>query len=434
MKNRDTPFSFVYQLYKIHKVPLKTRMIVSGSGSLLHDLGFWVQEQLQAVATSMPAFFKSSYFLKEMLTPLEVPPSAVMFTADCTLMYTNIKTEVALELIGSYLREKSHLLEDCDVDALIDALQLVMNNMIFQFGDLFYRQMTGTAMGEPPAVDWANIYYGLHELKFLDDPIIKPHLKLYKRFVDDVFGIWIPHADPEIDEQHWAYFVNIVNDFHGMEWIFTKRSTRVEFMDLDIELQNGSVVTRVYEKPLALFQYIPPHSAHPPGTAPGLVIGQVLRYYQLCTRESDAQDHMKELYKRLRDRGHTRENLLPLFRKGLHRARKFKELPLEERLAGSNVQSRKQDSVFLILPYHPDDPMSYEIQRLWQSIVAQPYDEQPLSEIRNLQTNTPIGVNRLIIGYKRHRNIGNLLSLRRFDRLPGPSVSSYNLHDGSFPL
>ncbi|EJK55413.1 hypothetical protein THAOC_24858 [Thalassiosira oceanica] len=177
--------------------------------------------------------------------------------------------QVALDLIGNYLRENSNLLEDCDVDALIDALHLVMNNMIFQFGDLFYRQTTGTAMGVPPAVDWANIYVGLHELDFLNNSTIKPHLYFYKRFVDDVFGIWIPYDDPEIDEQLWASFVNIVNSFHDMEWTFSRRSTRVEFMDLGIELHNGSVVTRVYEKPLALYQYIP-HSAHPPGCRAGL--------------------------------------------------------------------------------------------------------------------------------------------------------------------
>lgn len=357
-----------------------------------------------------------------------------MFTADCTSMYTNINTEVALDLIGKYLRDNIDLLEECDVDALIDALHLVMNNMIFQFGDLFYRQTTGTAMGVPPAVDWANIYFGLHEMEFLDNSIFSAHLYFYKRFVDDVFGIWIPHHDPTIDEQLWASFVNIVNGFHNMEWTFSRRSTRVEFMDLDIELHNGSVITRVYEKPLALFQYIPPHSAHPPGCRAGLVIGQVLRYYQLSTRESDAQDQMREFYKRLRARGHTRDELLPLFRKGLHRARTFLELPPEERLTDSKERSRKHDSVFLILPYHPDDPMSYQIQQLWQSLIAQPYDKQPFSEIRSLQTNQPIGVNRLIIGYTRHRNIGNVLSLRRFDRLPGPSVSSYNLHDRSIPL
>lgn len=428
-KNRD-PFSFAYQLYKIHKEQLKTRMIISGSGSLLHDLGFWVQEQLQAVATKMPAFFKSSYILKEMLSPLEIPPGAVMFTADCTSMYTNINTEVALELIGNYLRENEELLE-CDVDVLIDALKLVMNNMIFQFGDLFYRQTTGTAMGVPPAVDWANIYYGLHEMKFLEDSIVKPRLYSYKRFVDDIHGIWIPHEDPETDERHWAHFVQLVNDFHGMEWTFSERDTRVEFMDLDIEIEDGSVVTRVFEKPMALHQYLPPHSAHPPGNTPGLVIGQVLRYHQLSTRESDAQDQMRKLYKRLLARGHTREILLPLFRKGLHRARAFLKLPLDERLADSRVRSRKDDSVFLILPYHPDDPKSYLIQSLWQSVVAQPYDEQPLSEISSLNTSQPIGVNRLIIGYRRHQNIGNLLSLRRFDKLKGPSVSSYNLHNRS---
>lgn len=64
----------------------------------------------------------------------------------------------------------------------------------------------------------------------------------------------------------------------------------------------------------------------------------------------------------MRARGHTREELLLLFRKGLHRARPFLELPPKERLTNSKERSRQHDdnhdNVFLILPSHPDDPMS----------------------------------------------------------------------------
>ena len=162
-------------------------------------------------------------------------------------------SEVALELIENYLRENEELLA-FEVDVLIDALKLVMNNMFFQFGDLFYRQTTRGQLWAYRRWYWANIYYGLHEMKFLEDSIVTQRLYSYKCFVDDIHGIWIPHEDPETDEQ------------------------------------------------------------------------------------------------------------------------------------------------------------------LWQSVVAQPYDDQPLSEILSPNTSQPIGVNRLIIGYRRHQNIGNLLSLRRFDK------------------
>ena len=41
---------------------------------------------------------------------------------------------------------------------------------------VFYRQTKRTAMGMPPAVDWANIYFGLHEMVFLNDSTFNRHL------------------------------------------------------------------------------------------------------------------------------------------------------------------------------------------------------------------------------------------------------------------
>ncbi len=41
------PVPFFYQLYKIHKQPVKTQPVISGYGSLLHSIGHWIDEQLQ---------------------------------------------------------------------------------------------------------------------------------------------------------------------------------------------------------------------------------------------------------------------------------------------------------------------------------------------------------------------------------------------------
>ena len=37
--------------------------------------------------------------------------------------------------------------------------------------------------------------------------------------------------------------------------------------------------------------------------------------------------------------------------------------------------------------------------------------------------------NRLVVAYSRHLNLINTFSIRRFDRLNGPSVSSFDLHN-----
>jgi hypothetical protein len=75
-------FGVVYLLMKVHKTPLLSRGIISGSGSLLHALGTWVDAKLQCFAHRRLAYLKSSYELKKMLTSITPPPNTFLFTAD----------------------------------------------------------------------------------------------------------------------------------------------------------------------------------------------------------------------------------------------------------------------------------------------------------------------------------------------------------------
>ena len=43
----------------------------------------------------------------------------------------------------------------------------------------------------------------------------------------------------------------------------------VEFMDMTTSIDNDKLVTTLFKKPMALYLYIPPHSAHPPRVITG---------------------------------------------------------------------------------------------------------------------------------------------------------------------
>jgi hypothetical protein len=173
------PFGAFFLLMKVHKIPMlpmSTRAIMSASGTLLFALGVWTDSKLQPFATQQIAYFKSSQVLKTQLNDVVVPPNSFLFTSDAVSMYTNIPTDQALTLICNHIRATAHIIPDVPVEALCSALRIVMRCNIFYFGDTTWRQISGTAMGCPPAPPWANTFFGLFEAIFL--PIFQDNLSL----------------------------------------------------------------------------------------------------------------------------------------------------------------------------------------------------------------------------------------------------------------
>ena len=79
----------------------------------------------------------------------------------------------------------------------METLRLLMTNKLFQFGDTYWLQKLGTAMGAPPAPPWATIFFGIHEETVLAQ--FGDKLQLYRRFMDNVLDIWMVDPDPVKD-------------------------------------------------------------------------------------------------------------------------------------------------------------------------------------------------------------------------------------------
>ena len=108
-------------------------------------------------------------------------------------------------------------------------------NSMFKFGDLFIKQISGTAMGVPWAPSLATIFQGLHENGLI--PKYRVYTPLFLRFIDDVIGMWVPvDLDYTIDNQVWTQFKLDVNSNHGLEWLFTDRVMQLDFMDMTISI------------------------------------------------------------------------------------------------------------------------------------------------------------------------------------------------------
>jgi hypothetical protein len=160
-----------------------------------------------------------------------------------------------------------------------------------QFGDSYFLQLIGTAMGTSVAVVFANLYFGWHEKQTLL-PKYRDNLKRifhHSCFIDDVFFIWIGPMDAT-----WDQIVKDYDSFGILRWDVSERATSVNFLDLTLTIENGTIWTKTYQKENNPYLYIPPHSSHAPGMIHGIIFSIVRTYWPQNTTTKDFQRHVNQ--------------------------------------------------------------------------------------------------------------------------------------------
>ena len=197
-----------------------------------------------------------------------------------------------------------------------------------------------------------------------------------------------------------------------MKWDCNKPTNSVNFMDLTITIEGNRIVTTLYEKALNLYLYIPPFSSHPRGVFTGTISGQILRIRRLCTYKDDADSRIQEFLSRLLARGHSRDNLVPLFLKAEENATSYLlRSPEEHRALRKRKREDPHHQVYFHLEFHPNDPPARKIQKLWRDYVSNPAEDSPLSEMKN-KMGEEVDIRKLIVAYSRPLNLGNRFSVR----------------------
>jgi hypothetical protein len=95
---------------------------------------------------------------------MHVDDDTNIFSCDAVAMYPNIPNDPALALISDYLRAHHPGI----AEPRIAALHIVMKNNIVQFGDTYWKQLSGTAMSISPAPPWAILFFVIHEKVFMN--------------------------------------------------------------------------------------------------------------------------------------------------------------------------------------------------------------------------------------------------------------------------
>jgi hypothetical protein len=181
-----------YGLPKVHKNPISLRSVVSNTNSFLAIFSVWLDHIMKDLLPLVRSHIKNSTTLISQLKQLPLPAGAKIFTADAVSMYTNIDTTLGMDAIRQFLiTNENDLTANFPVQLFLSILETVMRNNIFSFGETYWIQEAGTAMGTPVACTSATITFGNYENTIIL-PEFQENLLYYHRYIDDVFGIWIP--------------------------------------------------------------------------------------------------------------------------------------------------------------------------------------------------------------------------------------------------
>ncbi len=211
-----------YGLPKVHKSPVTLRPVVSGVNSLLAVFSNWLDYKLKKLLPSVKSYVKDSTTVIKELKELTIPINARLFSADATSMYTNIDTHLAVDSIKSLILDNTDSLPcNFPTSIILEILTIVMENNVFSFADTFWLQLAGTAMGTPVACSYATISFGHYENAYILREF-HSNLLYYRRYIDDILGIWIPSENNNIAT--WNRFKESLNNWGSLKWVVEEPS------------------------------------------------------------------------------------------------------------------------------------------------------------------------------------------------------------------
>lgn len=150
-------------------------------------------------------------------------------------------------------------------------------------------------MGTPFAVTIANAFMYYHEKDVVEQ--YSSYLALYRRFIDNVFAIWVGPKDTYLLE--FLDALNNKTDRIKLTYCFSDSS--ISFLDLFLYRDTSSSVLQfsTFQKPVNKYLYIPFESFHPSSNKKAFIKGELIRCARNTSSFKSFSETREKFWKRL---------------------------------------------------------------------------------------------------------------------------------------
>jgi len=300
-----------YILPKIHKNLQNPpgRPIVSSNGCPTERISCYVDQILKPLVKTLPAYIQDTKdFLCQLQSIDPVGDDALLVTMDVVSLYSNIPHDDGLAACKEMLETRPT--PQPPTSDVIDLAQLVLERNCFQFENQHYAQILGTAMGTRMAPSYANTFMGWLEAKLLATAPEGRTPKVYKRFIDDIFMLWLWGREA-LDS-----FIAHANELHATIKFTYEASRSVNFLDCTVSVSaDGTLDTDLYTKPTDTHQYLLPSSNHPSFITRNIPYSLAIRICMIVSDSEKRKQRLSEMKHQLQCRGYSRGGVEAQIRK-----------------------------------------------------------------------------------------------------------------------
>ena len=174
---------------------------------------------------------------------------------DITSLYAVIPNNEGLQALKYFFNQ--HPIKKPSSETLLCRAELVLTLNCFSFGDNYYKQINGVAMGTKMGPSYANLFVGFIKNKFFSN-YLRPKSELYKCYIDD----WVSATSSSREELN--QFINSVNSFHpALKYTWEISENSLAFLDIKPSINDNGLSISVHYKPTDSHNYLLHSFSHP---------------------------------------------------------------------------------------------------------------------------------------------------------------------------
>lgn len=233
-----------YLLIKLHKENFPGRGVASYCTSHAANLARFLNDYIKRELKFKPkrTIVNTMEFL-EKINGIKIEENDIILSFDVKNLFPSIPKIEIIKLVEILM--KKNKIEEKEKEDILNLVKIILKQDFIEFKNEIWEQKGGLSIGSPLSPVLADLYMDMIESEIFKEEIVRNQVKIWLRFVDDVFLI-VKNGKPTAEKiLKTANNINKAIEF-TVEY---EDEGKINFLDLTLTKKEGKIEAGIYRKP-----------------------------------------------------------------------------------------------------------------------------------------------------------------------------------------